>query len=89
MLLLIMFLPFNEGAYMVVKIIIEMVRMKLAGSNEGIGSLIEDLEGPNESMELRINIISEPRLTKAKGTEAIEIFINYIELYFVSYKKML
>lgn len=72
-----------------VKIIIKMVRMKLVGSNEGIGSLIEDLEGPNESMELRINIISEPRLTKAKGTEAIEIFINYIELYFVSYKKML
>jgi len=74
---------------MVVKIIIEMVRMKLAGSNEGIGSLIEDLEEPYESVELRINIISEPRLAKAKGIEAIEIFRNYIEVYFGSYKKML
>ncbi|KAJ1393412.1 Alpha-D-phosphohexomutase, alpha/beta/alpha domain I [Sesbania bispinosa] len=69
----------DDGAYMVVKIIIEMVRMKLAGSDEGIGSLIKDLEEPCESVELRINIISEPRLAKAKGSEAIETFRNYIE----------
>ncbi|XP_020223055.1 uncharacterized protein LOC109805410 [Cajanus cajan] len=69
----------DDGAYMVVKIIIEMVRMKLAGSNEGIGSLIEDLEEPYESVELRINIVSEPRHAKDKGSEAIETFRNYIE----------
>ncbi|CAJ1939617.1 unnamed protein product [Sphenostylis stenocarpa] len=69
----------DDGAYMVVKIIIEMVRMKLGGSREGIGSLIEDLEEPYESVELRINIISEPRLAKAKGSEAIETFRNYVE----------
>ncbi|KAL2344724.1 hypothetical protein Fmac_006009 [Flemingia macrophylla] len=69
----------DDGAYMVVKIIIEMVRMKLAGSSEGIGSLIEDLGEPDESVELRINIISEPRHAKAKGSEAIETFRNYIE----------
>ncbi|KAL5055716.1 hypothetical protein RYX36_036398 [Vicia faba] len=69
----------DDGAYMVVKIIIEMVRMKLGGSDEGIGSLIKDLEEPCESIELRINIISEPRDAKAKGLEAIETFRNYIE----------
>ncbi|XP_057753601.1 uncharacterized protein LOC130973180 [Arachis stenosperma] len=71
----------DDGAYMVVKIIIEMVRMKLAGSadDEGIGSLIKDLEEPCESVELRINIISEARDAKAKGSEAIETFRKYIE----------
>lgn len=65
---------------MVVKIIIEMVRMKLAGSDEGIGSLISDLEESFESVELRMNIVSEPRHAKAKGTEAIETFRKYIEV---------
>ncbi|XP_073134551.1 uncharacterized protein [Henckelia pumila] len=69
----------DDGAYMVVKIIIEMVRMKLEGSNEGIGSLIKDLEEPLESVELRINIVTEPRHAKAKGSEVIEAFRNYIE----------
>lgn len=75
---------FNEltwlGAYMVVKIIIEMVRMKLAGSNDGIGSLIEDLEEPLESTELRMNVIAEPRHVKAKAVEVIEAFRQYIEV---------
>ncbi|KAL5827943.1 hypothetical protein ACOSQ3_019788 [Xanthoceras sorbifolium] len=69
----------DDGAYMVVKIIIEMVRMKLAGSDEGIGSLIKDLEEPLESVELRMNIISEPRHAKEKGSEAIEAFRQYLE----------
>lgn len=65
---------------MVVKIIIEMVRMKLEGSDEGIGSLIKDLEEPLESVELRMNVLSEPREAKAKAIEAIEEFRNYIEV---------
>ncbi|XP_057481855.1 uncharacterized protein LOC130768766 [Actinidia eriantha] len=69
----------DDGAYMVVKIIIEMVRMKLEGSDEGIGSLIEDLDEPLESIELRMNVLSEPRHAKAKAIEAIEAFRNYIE----------
>lgn len=68
------------GAYMVVKIIIEMVRMRLTGSKAGIGSLIEDLEEPLEAVELRLNILSEPRDAKAKGIEAIETFRQYIEV---------
>ncbi|EXB62021.1 hypothetical protein L484_002693 [Morus notabilis] len=69
----------DDGAYMVVKIIIEMVRMKLEGSDEGVGSLIKDLEEPLESVELRMNIISEPKYAKARGIEAIETFRDYVE----------
>ncbi|KAI3811983.1 hypothetical protein L1987_16683 [Smallanthus sonchifolius] len=69
----------DDGAYMVVKIIIEMVRMKLEGSNEGIGSLIKDLEEPLESVELRMNILSEPKYAKAQAIDIIETFKNYIE----------
>ncbi|XP_051145562.1 uncharacterized protein LOC127261305 [Andrographis paniculata] len=69
----------DDGAYMVVKIIIELVRMKLEGYDEGIGSLIKDLEEPLESVELRINVLSEPRYAKAKAIEAIEEFRSYIE----------
>ncbi|KAM3705406.1 hypothetical protein ACJW31_03G077800 [Castanea mollissima] len=69
----------DDGAYMVVKIIIEMVRMRLAGLDDGIGSLIKDLEEPFESVELRMNIISGPREAKAKGVQAIETFRTYIE----------
>lgn len=69
---------------MVVKIIIEMVKMKLEGSEEGIGSLIKDLEEPLESAELRMNVLSEPRHAKAKAVEAIESFRHYIEVYIYS-----
>ncbi|XP_055802303.1 uncharacterized protein LOC129871415 [Solanum dulcamara] len=69
----------DDGAYMVVKIIIEMVRMKLEGSERGIGSLIKDLEEPLESAELRMVVLSEPRYAKAKAFEAIEAFKTYIE----------
>lgn len=65
---------------MVVRIIIEMVRMKLEGSDEGIGSLIKDLEEPLESAELRMNVLSEPKYAKAKAVEVIETFKNYIEV---------
>ncbi|XP_071701653.1 uncharacterized protein [Rutidosis leptorrhynchoides] len=69
----------DDGAYMVVKIIIEMVRMKLEGSDEGIGSLIKDLEEPSESIELRMDILSEPKHAKAQAIEIIETFKTYIQ----------
>ncbi|XP_076904336.1 uncharacterized protein LOC143559740 [Bidens hawaiensis] len=69
----------DDGAYMVVKIIIEMVRMKLEGSNEGIGSLIKDLEEPLEAVELRMDILSEPKHAKARAIEIIETFKTYTE----------
>ncbi|KAL6839600.1 hypothetical protein ACP4OV_030539 [Aristida adscensionis] len=69
----------DDGAYMVVKIIIEMVRMRLAGLEGGIGSLIKDLEEPAESVLLRMNILGEPRFAKQRGVQAVEAFKEYIQ----------
>ncbi|KAH0448663.1 hypothetical protein IEQ34_022463 [Dendrobium chrysotoxum] len=69
----------DDGAYMVVKIIIEMVRMRLAGSSEGIGSLIKDLEDPIESVELRMAVVAQPKYAKEKGAEAVEAFRKWVE----------
>ncbi|KAM0933113.1 putative phosphotransferase (phosphomutase) [Dioscorea sansibarensis] len=69
----------DDGAYMVVKILIEMVRMKLNGNEEGIGSLIKGLEEPLESVELRINIITQPKYAKEKGAQAVDALKKYIE----------
>ena len=65
---------------MVVKIIIEMVRMRLSGSSEEIGTLIEELEDPEDSIELRMNVLAEPRFAKAKAVQVIETFRTYIEV---------
>ena len=70
----------REGAYMVVKIVILMVRMKLAGLEGGVGSLIMDLEEPAESVLLRMNILGEPKHAKQRGTMAVEAFKNYIQV---------
>ncbi|KAI0488909.1 hypothetical protein KFK09_028748 [Dendrobium nobile] len=69
----------DDGAYMVVKIIIEMVRMRLAGSSKGIGSLIKDLEDPIESVELRMDVVAQPKYAKEKGAEAVEAFRKCVE----------
>ncbi|KAJ4770287.1 Phosphomannomutase/phosphoglucomutase [Rhynchospora pubera] len=69
----------DDGAYMVVKIIIEMVRMKLSGIEEGIGSLIRDLKEPAESVELRLNIVTAPSYAKGKGSEAVQTLKEYIQ----------
>ncbi|RLM55420.1 phosphoglucosamine mutase [Panicum miliaceum] len=69
----------DDGAYMVVKIVIEMVRMKLAGLEGGVGSLIMDLEEPAESVLLRMNILGEPKHAKQRGTMAVEAFKTYIQ----------
>lgn len=65
---------------MVVKILIEMVRMKLSGNEEGIGSHIKGLAEPLESVELRINIITQPKYAKEKGAQAVDALKKYIEV---------
>lgn len=72
---------------MVVKIIIEMVRMKLSGNNEGIGTLIRDLKEPADSVELRLNIVTPPRYAKEKGREAVQTLKEYIQVCFNLYLK--
>jgi phosphomannomutase len=70
----------DDGAYMVVKIIIEMVRMRLAGLEGGVGSLIKDLEEPAESMLFRMDIVGELKNAKQRGVQAVETFKNYVEV---------
>uniref|UniRef100_A0A0D9WQB2 phosphoglucomutase (alpha-D-glucose-1,6-bisphosphate-dependent) n=1 Tax=Leersia perrieri TaxID=77586 RepID=A0A0D9WQB2_9ORYZ len=69
----------DDGAYMVVKIIIEMVRMRLAGLEGSVGTLIIDLEDPAESVLLRMDILGEAKYAKTRGSQAVETFKNYIQ----------
>ncbi|KAL2924706.1 Phosphomannomutase/phosphoglucomutase [Bienertia sinuspersici] len=69
----------DDGAYMVVKIIIEMVRMRLSGSTQGVGSLIAELEEPLESVELRMDVVADPKYAKTKAVEVIEAFRQYVQ----------
>ncbi|KAB2620033.1 phosphomannomutase/phosphoglucomutase-like [Pyrus ussuriensis x Pyrus communis] len=57
---------------MVVKINFEMVRIKLTGSDKGVGSIIKDLEEPSESIKLRMDGLSEPRYEKEKAEGRLE-----------------
>lgn len=50
----------DDGAYLAVKIIIQMVRMRLAGDERGIGALLDGLESPVEDMEFRLGFIDTP-----------------------------
>lgn len=45
----------DDGAYMAVKIIIEMVRRRTEGTGS-IGDIIKDLKEPLEAMEFRIRV---------------------------------
>lgn len=49
----------DDGAYLVVKIIIEMVRLRLTGDPRGIGGLLDGLDTPLEEHEFRLNFIDE------------------------------
>ncbi|KAF0916898.1 hypothetical protein E2562_015075, partial [Oryza meyeriana var. granulata] len=69
----------DDGAYMVVKIIIEMVRMRMAGLEGSVGSLIMDLGEPAESVLLRMDILGEAKYAKQRGTQVVETFKNYIQ----------
>jgi hypothetical protein len=55
-----------------------MVRMKLAGVEGGVGSLIADLEEPAESVLLRMDVLGEPKHAKQRATQAVEAFKKYI-----------
>lgn len=44
----------DDGAYLAVKIIIEMVRLRLQGDTRGIGGLLDGLDEPLEEYEFRL-----------------------------------
>lgn len=49
----------DDGAYLVVKILIEMVRLHLRGNKRGITGLLDGLSEPREEKEFRLGFIDE------------------------------
>lgn len=66
----------DDGAYLAVKIIIEMVRLRLQGDARGIGGLLETLESPLEENEFRLNFISRDGF-QAYGKTVVESFAEF------------
>lgn len=66
----------DDGAYMAVKIVIEMVRRRSEGEG-GISDIIADLKEPLEAKEFRIRVEAKefPPITK----EAVERFRKYVD----------
>eukprot|EP00899_Mesostigma_viride_P020964 jgi/Mesvir1/2886/Mv13960-RA.2 len=61
----------DDGAYLAVKIVIEMVRKRLAGKG-GIGDVLADLAEPVEEREFRLNLL--PADFKAPGKAICDAF---------------
>lgn len=70
----------DDGAYSAVKIVVQMVRLRLKGGDEPktVGSLIADLREPAESVELRIDVLSPPQHVKRRGAELLEAFRQFL-----------
>lgn len=49
----------DDGAYLVVKILIEMVRLHLQGDQRGITGLLDGLAEPREEIEFRLGFLDE------------------------------
>lgn len=66
----------DDGAYLAVKIIIEMVRLRLAGDKRGIGGLLEGLDAPLEEKEFRLTFIDQSDFQKY-GAGVVEAFAKF------------
>lgn len=66
----------DDGAYLAVKIIIELVRMRLRGDTLGIGGLLEGLDEPKEAIEFRLPFLDRSDY-KGYGTDVIEAFAEF------------
>lgn len=63
----------DDGMYLVTVLIVKAMQMKLKGKN--LGSLIEDLKEPVESVEVRLNILASD--FRQAGQEAIKRVTTY------------
>ncbi|KAJ7556325.1 hypothetical protein O6H91_05G078400 [Diphasiastrum complanatum] len=68
----------DDGAYLAVKVIIQMALMRLHGSFHGIGGLIQDLVAPKENTEIRIKILSRLENVKHRGGQVVEAFRRFL-----------
>lgn len=66
----------DDGAYLAVKIIIEMVRLRLAGDKRGIGGLLDGLDAPVEEEEFRLDFRDASDFEK-DGTKIVEAFSKF------------
>lgn len=63
----------DDGAYLAVKIIIELVRLRESGDSRGIGGLLEGLGEPLEEIEFRLPFFDKSEY-KAYGTQVVRAF---------------
>jgi phosphomannomutase len=66
----------DDGAYLAVKIIIEMVRLRLEGDETGIGGLLADLETPVEEREFRLDFLDQTDY-QSYGAKVVESFAEF------------
>lgn len=66
----------DDGAYLAVKIIIEMVRLRLAGDQGGIGGLLDGLDCPLEENEFRLKFFDETDF-QSYGGKVVEAFAEF------------
>jgi phosphomannomutase len=66
----------DDGCYLAVKIIIEMVRLRLAGDKRGIGSLLDGLAEPLEEQEFRLTFHDKSDFG-SYGRSCVEAFATF------------
>lgn len=66
----------DDGAYLAVKIIIEMVRLRLAGDMRGIGGLLDGLDAPREEHEFRLKFIDQTNFSEY-GEGVVKAFSEF------------
>lgn len=66
----------DDGAYLAVKIIIEMVRLRLAGDKRGIGGMLDGLEAPIEEFEFRLKFFDKTNY-REYGARVVEAFAEF------------
>lgn len=66
----------DDGAYLAVKIIIEMVRLRLSGDQRGIGGLLDGLDAPLEEEEIRLGFKDETDF-QTYGGGVVEAFSKF------------
>lgn len=63
----------DDGAYLAVKIIIELVRLRKAGDTRGVAGLLDGLDRPLQAKEFRLGF-NDPSDFKAYGGQVVEAF---------------
>lgn len=66
----------DDGAYLAVKIVSELINLRSQGDNNGIVSLIEGLSEPLEEREFRLNLLTENY--KETGKMIVDAFHDFV-----------